>query len=139
MPGTGETVRWTAASLMIGSGVGYFSVYPETVLSAPPLFFLIVAYILAISVATFLVFAWDKHCARNGLWRISEQTLLTLATIGGSPGALIGQRVLRHKSWKEPFRTQLRWIVIFQIIVVVALSIPQVRSAAMSFLIGAAV
>jgi uncharacterized membrane protein YsdA (DUF1294 family) len=80
------------------------------------------AYLAAINLAGFLSFAWDKHRARNHGWRIPERTLLMLAAGGGSVGTAIGQRVFRHKTWKEPFRTRLRWVIIGQVVVLVGVA-----------------
>ena len=91
--------------------------------------FVIAAYAIAINLAGFLAFAWDKHRARNGMWRLPERTLLALAAIGGTLGAIIGQRVLRHKTWKEPFQTHLVAIAMIQAVVVLAMFVPQVRNA----------
>jgi uncharacterized membrane protein YsdA (DUF1294 family) len=87
------------------------------------------SYAAAINLASFLAFAWDKRCARKGMWRVPERTLLTLAAVGGSIGAVVGQRTLRHKTSKEPFRTYLLLIIVLQVAVAVALSFPQVRDA----------
>lgn len=62
----------------------------------------------------FLVYWWDKEAARNGGWRIRENTLLSLAFVGGGVGAISAQRLLRHKTRKEPFRSILLSIVILQ-------------------------
>ena len=94
----------------------------------------IAAYVLAINALEFLAFAWDKHFARTGMWRISESTLLLLALIGGSIGAIAGQRVLRHKTRKEPFRTTLLVIAGLQVIALVALTFPDVRNALWEFI-----
>jgi uncharacterized membrane protein YsdA (DUF1294 family) len=59
----------------------------------------------------FSVYWIDKRAARNGRWRVSEATLLMLAFAGGSLGAVAAQRLLRHKTHKEPFRTILAAIV----------------------------
>ena len=59
---------------------------------------------LAASSFTFLVYAKDKWAARRNRWRTQESTLHTLALIGGWPGALIAQQVLRHKSRKDAFQ-----------------------------------
>jgi uncharacterized membrane protein YsdA (DUF1294 family) len=91
------------------------------------------SYVTAINLAGFLAFLWDKHCAVNGKWRVSEQTLLTLAAIGGAVGCVIGQRVLRHKTRKEPFRTLLLTIFVIQAVILTAFSFPQVRSTFWSF------
>ena len=42
--------------------------------------------------------ARTKSKAKQGSWRISEATLLLLAVIGGSIGALLGMQVWRHKT-----------------------------------------
>ncbi|NOJ84020.1 DUF1294 domain-containing protein [Myxococcus xanthus] len=60
---------------------------------------------LGASVVTFLAYAIDKPAARRGAWRIAERALHWLALMGGWPGALVAQQVLRHKSTKAEFRT----------------------------------
>ncbi|MFK7831429.1 MAG: DUF1294 domain-containing protein [Congregibacter sp.] len=64
---------------------------------------------LLLSVATFLVYAWDKSAARRGAWRTSERTLHLLGVIGGWPGAVLAQNHLRHKSSKLSF-LRLFWV-----------------------------
>ena len=56
------------------------------------------------SVATFAVYAADKAAARGGRRRTPESMLHLLAFVGGWPGALLAQALLRHKSAKVPFR-----------------------------------
>ncbi|PDT29881.1 hypothetical protein CO660_10520 [Rhizobium sp. L9] len=70
------------------------------------------ALFLALNLIVFSIYFLDKQAARNGGWRISERTLLTLAMIGGSLGAVAAQRILRHKTRKEPFRSILAAILI---------------------------
>ena len=53
----------------------------------------ILCYILAVNIATFLLYGIDKYKAKKGKWRISEATLLTMAAIGGSIGAWAGMRL----------------------------------------------
>lgn len=79
-------------------------------------------YLIAINCAAYLAFLFDKARARQGGWRIPEQRLLILALVGGSIGAIAGQKLLRHKTRKEPFRTQLLLITMFHGIVVVAIT-----------------
>ena len=50
----------------------------------------IIYTLICINVVTFLVYGIDKWKAKQGSWRISEATLLLLAVIGGSIGALLG-------------------------------------------------
>lgn len=63
------------------------------------------------SLATFLAFAWDKRSARRGRARLPERSLHLLELLGGWPGALAGQRWLRHKSEKLSYRLVL-WAVV---------------------------
>jgi len=66
--------------------------------------------LLAVNLAAFAAFGWDKHCARTGQWRVPEGTLLMLAFIGGTPGAFAGRALFRHKTRKQPFVGRL-WAV----------------------------
>jgi uncharacterized membrane protein YsdA (DUF1294 family) len=59
---------------------------------------------LAASAASIVVYAVDKSAARDGRWRARESTLHLLAVIGGWPGALVAQRLFRHKSRKPSFQ-----------------------------------
>ena len=52
-------------------------------------------YLIVINVVTFLVYGIDKWKAKQGSWRISEATLLILAVIGGSIGALLDEGCLK--------------------------------------------
>ena len=63
----------------------------------------IVWYIVWSNLAAFLVYGIDKRRAKRHEWRISERTLLGLAAIGGSVGALAGMYLFRHKTRKMKF------------------------------------
>jgi uncharacterized membrane protein YsdA (DUF1294 family)/cold shock CspA family protein len=56
------------------------------------------------SIVAFLAYATDKSAAIHNRWRTSESTLHLISLAGGWPGALLAQKVLRHKSRKEGFR-----------------------------------
>ena len=66
--------------------------------------FAVPAIYLTASLAAWIAYGADKSAARAGAWRIPESTLHILAVIGGWPGALMAQQVLRHKSSKPAFR-----------------------------------
>jgi uncharacterized membrane protein YsdA (DUF1294 family) len=42
--------------------------------------------------------------------------LLTLALLGGSPGAYAGRAAFRHKTRKQPFSRELHTIAAFQLV-----------------------
>ena len=75
----------------------------------------IVYILICINVLTFLVYGIDKWKAKQGSWRISEATLLTLAIIGGSIGALLGMKVWHHKTMHKKFKYGLPLILLAQI------------------------
>lgn len=59
---------------------------------------------LALNLVTFYTYWQDKHAARQGAWRIKEDTLHLLGLAGGWPGAWFAHQILRHKSSKQAFR-----------------------------------
>ena len=72
-------------------------------------------YLIAINIVTFFVYGIDKWKAKQGSWRISEATLLLLAVIGGSIGALLGMQVWHHKTMHKKFKYGLPMILLVQI------------------------
>ena len=74
--------------------------------------------LLVLNITTYCVFWWDKTAAREGTRRIAETKLLSLAFFGGSLGAFAAQRLLRHKTRKEPFRTRLTAILVLHAAIV---------------------
>ena len=72
-------------------------------------------YLIVINILTFAVYGIDKWKAKQGSWRISEATLLMLAVIGGTIGALLGMQVWRHKTMHLKFKYGLPLILLSQI------------------------
>lgn len=62
-----------------------------------------------------LAYAFDKSAAVAGRWRSSERSLLLLRLLGGWPGGLIAQQLLRHKSSKASFRAAFWGTVIVNV------------------------
>lgn len=63
------------------------------------------------SLVTAFVYAWDKRRARRAGWRTAEKTLHTCELLGGWPGALVAQRVFRHKTAKRSFQL-IFWLIV---------------------------
>lgn len=80
-------------------------------------------YLLA-SLATFLVYGWDKWAAKRGKRRVPEKNLHLLALIGGWPGALLAQNFLRHKSSKASFRRVFWFTVGLNLVALIAVVVP---------------
>ncbi|NOQ81446.1 MAG: DUF1294 domain-containing protein [Methylophaga sp.] len=66
---------------------------------------------ITLSFIIFILYAVDKSAARNNKQRISERTLHLVALLGGWPGAMIAQKVFRHKTKKQAFRL-IFWITV---------------------------
>lgn len=79
---------------------------------------LIIIYLIAINVITFLVYGIDKWKAKRSKWRIPEATLLGLAVIGGSIGAWLGMKVWHHKTMHKKFMFGLPVIIIIQLLII---------------------
>ena len=79
----------------------------------------IIAYLLIINAVGFLLMLADKHKARKKLWRIPEATLLSVAAIGGSIGALMGMYLMRHKTRHLKFTVGIPVILALQIILLI--------------------
>ncbi|MGN0703677.1 MAG: DUF1294 domain-containing protein [Lentihominibacter sp.] len=66
--------------------------------------FIVIVYLAVINLTAFVMYGSDKKRAAAGRWRISEATLLGIALIGGSVGALAGMKCFRHKTRHWKFR-----------------------------------
>ena len=96
---------------------------------------LLLYYLLAVNLLTFLAYGLDKWKAvRNGKkgskkarhnsrlsHRIPEASLLLLAAFGGSPAALLAMYLFRHKTLHKKFRYGVPVILAAQIILLCVL------------------
>ena len=76
----------------------------------------IVIFIATANATAFVLFMLDKHLAEERMRRVPESTLLLVALVGGSVGAIAGQQYWRHKTRKEPFRTMLFSVPVIQVV-----------------------
>lgn len=91
------------------------------VLGRPPRW-LPLAYLI-VSVVTYLVYYFDKRAASAGARRTPESTLHLFALLGGWPGAMLAQQLLRHKSVKPEFRSVFWATVVLNVAGFVALAV----------------
>jgi uncharacterized membrane protein YsdA (DUF1294 family)/cold shock CspA family protein len=71
----------------------------------------VLALYLVASLITLFAYILDKSAALHNQWRTQESTLHVLALVGGWPGALAAQRMLRHKTAKSSFQIVF-WITV---------------------------
>lgn len=81
-------------------------------------FLIPVAYLIAINVVTFALYAYDKWCAQHDKWRVRESTLLIFAIIGGSIGAVAAMEIFRHKTLHLKFKFGVPLIFFLQIVLI---------------------
>jgi uncharacterized membrane protein YsdA (DUF1294 family) len=72
------------------------------------------AGLVGMNVVALLLYGYDKRQAIAGGVRIPEAALHVVALLGGSPGALLGQELFRHKTRKQAFRLVLAAIFLVQ-------------------------
>jgi uncharacterized membrane protein YsdA (DUF1294 family)/cold shock CspA family protein len=95
MPGPGQ-VSLVFMAIFLGFVAGAVGIG-----RLPPL--VLIAY-GGMSIATFLAYRFDKSAAAYAQWRVSESSLHLLALLCGWPGAMLAQRILRHKTKKRSFQ-----------------------------------
>ncbi|MDQ1570218.1 MAG: hypothetical protein QOF79_892 [Actinomycetota bacterium] len=101
----------------------FLAVYVLVSLASPVPYWVAILY-LGASVLCFVAYAVDKSAAVAGRWRISESILLSLGLIGGWPGAIVAQQILRHKTKKTRFRSAFWGSVLLNVVAFVALASP---------------
>ena len=72
-------------------------------------------WLLSVNLAAFALMGADKYRARRNMWRIPEKTLFTVAFLGGTPGAILGMRLFRHKTRHRRFRYGLPALLAVQL------------------------
>lgn len=81
----------------------------------------VLLYLIIVNAAAFLLMLADKQKAKRGLWRIPESTLMGVAIIGGSVGALAGMYTFRHKTRHLKFILGVPLIFAIQILLIIFL------------------
>ena len=75
----------------------------------------VLSIMAAVNLFAFVLYGVDKVKAKKGAWRIPEATLLLVAFLGGSFGALLGMEVFRHKTRHLKFRILVPLFLILHI------------------------
>ena len=78
---------------------------------------LLLTYLAVVNILTIIVFCVDKMNAKSNRQRVRIVTLLGLAFIGGSVGALIGMYGFHHKTKKAYFTVGVPLILLMQVVV----------------------
>ena len=79
---------------------------------------LFLIYLAVVNLAAFALMGVDKRRAERGAWRIPERTLFLPAILGGSPGAILGMQMFRHKTRHRQFAVGIPLILLVQLVIV---------------------
>ena len=78
---------------------------------------ILLIYLAVVNILTIIVFGVDKMNTKSNRQRVRIVTLLGLAFIGGSVGALIGMYGFHHKTKKAYFTVGVPLILLMQVVV----------------------
>lgn len=78
---------------------------------------LLIYYLLIINALGFLLMLADKWKAKKNRWRIPEATLMGVAALGGSIGALAGMYLVRHKTQHPKFTLGIPLLLAIQMVI----------------------
>ena len=73
---------------------------------------------LTLNILAFIITAYDKRLAIVQKKRISEETLLTFAAVGGTIGSALAMYIFRHKTSKKYYLFKFYRIVFIQILII---------------------
>lgn len=82
-------------------------------------------YFAIINAAAVIIYGGDKLCAIRKWCRVPELTLILIAAVGGSIGALVAMRLFHHKTLHLKFKYGVPLIMPVQIVGLVYLHLPQ--------------
>lgn len=83
----------------------------------------LLAYMIIINMTAFTLYGIDKHQAIHKKWRIKEITLILVALLGGSAGALAAMAAFHHKTKHDKFKYGIPSMLILNIVIFVYLYI----------------
>jgi len=79
--------------------------------------YIILAIYVLLNIIAFVSYVWDKHKAKEEMWRTKESTLIILAFFGPF-GATAGMLAVRHKTRKLKFKL----VYIFLVLHIIAIA-----------------
>ncbi|WP_081897801.1 DUF1294 domain-containing protein [Flavobacterium sp. 83] len=74
-----------------------------------------------LNILSFIITAYDKRLAVTHKKRISEETLLSFAAIGGTIGSALAMYLFKHKTSKKYYLFKFYRIVFIQIVIATGL------------------
>lgn len=84
-------------------------------MTLPPGWPLLALVYLVMSLVCFVAYWHDKRQAVAGMRRTPEARLHLFELLGGWPGGLLAQRLIRHKNRKLPYQLRFWFIVLLHL------------------------
>lgn len=78
----------------------------------------LVIYLVVINLFAFSIAVWDKNRAVAHKFRVSENTLLLSAVLGGGAGLMLAFFMAHHKTQKKKFMIGVPMIIVIQLVIV---------------------
>lgn len=78
----------------------------------------ILGYFIVLNILSAVLTIADKSFAKRGKWRISENTLIFTAVLGGSLAEYIVMRIIHHKTLHKKFMVGLPLILFLQAVLI---------------------
>lgn len=72
-------------------------------------------WVVAVSIALFIIMGVDKYCAKIGARRVPEARLFKIAIFGGALGGWLGMQTFRHKTRHRKFALGFPAIAVLQL------------------------
>lgn len=79
-------------------------------------------FVVIMSIVLCALMAYDKERAKKGEWRVSENTLMIMAVLGGAAGGVLGMYLFRHKTKHNKFAFGFPLLAAVQIFLLVQLT-----------------
>jgi len=75
----------------------------------------LLGYLAGVNLAAITLYGYDKRAAIKNRLRVPENVLHAVSLFGGSPAALLSQKMFRHKTAKTSFRISFWLIIVVQV------------------------
>lgn len=85
------------------------------------LYIFLITYFIIINLIAIVITIVDKKNAVNNKWRVSENALLSVSTIGGAIGMYVTMHIIHHKTKKLKFMLGIPLIFFGEILLLIGI------------------
>lgn len=92
--------------------------FRASIFGTKTLLLFLVFHLVSVNITTFVAYGLDKRAAVRHAWRVPENTLHALEFLGGWLGALIAQKLFRHKTNKKSFQKMFLLMIFLEFLAI---------------------